>query len=86
MLGPEHPDVGLSLNNLAFLYQTQGRYDEAGPLYQRSLSITEKAFGPEHPAVATMLENYASLLREMDRHAEADKLQERVRAIRAIAR
>jgi hypothetical protein len=25
-LGPDHPDVALSLNNLAQLYQAQGRY------------------------------------------------------------
>src|SRR5262245_576288 len=28
-LGPEHPEVGGSLNNLASLYQAQGRYAEA---------------------------------------------------------
>ncbi len=36
---------------------------EAGPLYQRSLAIRERALGPEHPDVATSLENYATLLR-----------------------
>src|SRR5262245_51476977 len=29
MLGPEHPAVGLALNNLAALYREQGRYVEA---------------------------------------------------------
>ncbi len=32
-----------SLNNLAGLYQGQGKYAEAEPLYQRSLAIREKA-------------------------------------------
>jgi len=27
-LGPDHPDVAQSLNNLAVLYNTQGRYTE----------------------------------------------------------
>jgi tetratricopeptide (TPR) repeat protein len=36
-LGPDHPDVALSLNNLAGLYDNQGRYAEAEPLYKRSL-------------------------------------------------
>ena len=48
-LGPEHPDVATSLNNLAVLYRAQGRYAEAEPLYQRALKIREKALGPEHP-------------------------------------
>jgi hypothetical protein len=29
LLGPEHPDVGAALNNLATLYEKQGRYAEA---------------------------------------------------------
>ncbi|MGF1603877.1 MAG: tetratricopeptide repeat protein, partial [Thermosynechococcaceae cyanobacterium] len=33
------------------LYQ-QGRYSEAIPIAQRSLSIWEKALGPDHPDVA----------------------------------
>src|SRR5690348_4739037 len=41
-LGPEHPDVALSLNNLAELYRAKGEYDKAEPLYQRALRILEK--------------------------------------------
>ena len=45
-LGPEHPDVATSLNNLAMLYYDQGQYAKAEPLYQRALAIREKALGP----------------------------------------
>jgi len=62
-LGPEHPDVATSLNNLAGLYRAQGQYAKAEPLYQRALAIAEKALGPEHPNVATLRKNYAALLR-----------------------
>jgi tetratricopeptide (TPR) repeat protein len=41
--GPDHLDVARSLNNLAGLYENQGRYTEAEPLFQRSLAIREKA-------------------------------------------
>lgn len=71
-----------SLKNLALLYHAQGKYDEAEPLYQRSLAIWEKVLGPEHPAVAQSLDNYASLLREIGRTKEAEVLEERVREIR----
>ena len=37
MLGREHPDTLTSVNNLAALYDTQGRYGEAEPLYKRAL-------------------------------------------------
>ncbi|MEZ5574703.1 MAG: tetratricopeptide repeat protein [Candidatus Competibacteraceae bacterium] len=32
-----NPDTLTSVNNLAFLYEEQGRYEEAEPLYQRAL-------------------------------------------------
>ncbi|MEN9215954.1 MAG: tetratricopeptide repeat protein, partial [Gloeomargarita sp. HHBFW_bins_162] len=35
-LGPDHPDVATSLNNLAGLYESQGNYAQALPLRQRS--------------------------------------------------
>ena len=58
-------------------------YEEAESLYQRSLTIREKALGPEHPSVANSLENYAALLRKTKRNAEADRLEKRAKAIRA---
>ncbi len=61
-----------SLNNLAALYQAQGRYAEAEPLYRRSLAIVEKALGPDHPDVATILENYADSFRKTGRDTEAE--------------
>jgi tetratricopeptide (TPR) repeat protein len=50
-LGPHHPDVASSLNNLALLYDNQGRYADAERLYQRALAINEKALGPTPPGV-----------------------------------
>ena len=37
------------LNNLALLYDQQGQYTQAEPLYQRALAIREKALGPGAP-------------------------------------
>jgi CHAT domain-containing protein/Tfp pilus assembly protein PilF len=81
VLGPEHPDVATSLNNLALLYSDRGNYAEAEPLYQRSLTIREKALGPEHPSVATSLNNLAGLYRQMGNYAEAEPLYQRSLAI-----
>ena len=80
-LGPEHPDVATSLNNLAGLYQAQGNYAEAAPLFQRSLAIWEKALGPEHPDVALSLNNLAELYRAQGNYAEAAPLLQRSLAI-----
>src|SRR4030042_1721628 len=48
-LGPDHPNVAISLNNLAVIYQALGDYKKAEPLLKRSLGIEEKAHGPDHP-------------------------------------
>ncbi|CAM9285208.1 unnamed protein product, partial [Ectocarpus sp. 13 AM-2016] len=62
VLGPEHPDVALSLNNLAVFLEGQGKYSEAEPLFEQSLTMREKMLGPEHPHVAYSLSNQARLL------------------------
>ena len=83
--GPDHPDVAVSLNLLALLFQAQGRYAEAEPLFKRALAIEEKAFGPEHPDLATCLASLASLYDAMGRYADAEPLGERALAIQEKA-
>src|SRR5262249_27387098 len=51
LYGPDHPDVGSCVNNLAELYRALGRYADAEPLYRRALAIWEKALGPDHADV-----------------------------------
>ena len=76
-LGPDHPDVAQSLNNLAALYVDQGRYADAEPLYKRALAIREKALGPDHPNVASSLNNLAQLYTTQGRYSEAEPLFKR---------
>jgi tetratricopeptide (TPR) repeat protein len=85
-LGPEHPEVAASLNNLGELYRAQGRHTEAEPLYRRALAIREKALGPEHPEVGTSLNNLAELYRAQGRHTGAEPLYKRALAIMEKAR
>lgn len=40
----------------------QGKYEEAGSLFERSLAIREKGLGPEHLSVALSLGNWANSL------------------------
>ncbi len=49
--GEEDPRFAASLSNLALLYDDQGRYAEAEPLFKRALTINEKALGRWHPDV-----------------------------------
>jgi tetratricopeptide (TPR) repeat protein len=70
--------VATTLNNLAGLYESQGRYEEAEPLYQRSLAISEKALGPDHPSVATTLNNLAGLYYRQGKYQKAGQAFERI--------
>ncbi len=79
-LGPDHPDVA-SLNNLASLYNSQGRYADAEPLLKRALTIQERALGPAHPDVAQSLNNLAELYRAQGRYADAEPLYQRTLGI-----
>ena len=77
ILGPEHPDTALSLNNLALLYDSQANYPAAVPLYQRALKINEKILGPEHPDTASSLNNLAGLYDSQANYAAAKPLYQR---------
>ena len=81
-LGTDHPAVAASLNNLAELYRSQGRYADAEPLCQRSLKIWEVRLGPDHLNVAASLNNLASLYESQGRYADAEPLYKRSLEIR----
>ena len=89
-LGPGHPQVATSLNNLAGLYRAQVRLEEAELLYSRALGIRvkaltiwEKKLGPQNPNVATVLENMAELYKTTGKAQQANELQLRAQKIRS---
>ncbi|WP_444980652.1 tetratricopeptide repeat protein, partial [Microseira wollei] len=61
LLGEDHPDVALSLNNLAGLYNSQVRYSDAEPLFLQALELYKRLLGEDHPDVALSLNNLAGL-------------------------
>jgi CHAT domain-containing protein/Tfp pilus assembly protein PilF len=84
-LGENHPDVAISLNNLASLYADVGNYSYVEPLFQRSLTIVEQTLGSDHPDVATALNNLALLYVDMGNYSDAEPLYQRSLAIREQA-
>ena len=82
MLGAEHLLTASSLNNLAALYESQGKYEQAEPLYQRALAICEKELGADHPDTATSLNNLARLYHTQGKYEQAEPLFQRALAIR----
>jgi len=74
VLGEEHSDTLVSMNNLAFTYRSRGRYDDAKPLFQQSYEARKRLLGREHPATLTSMANLASLYESMGQNAEAELL------------
>ncbi|WP_235526581.1 tetratricopeptide repeat protein [Nostoc piscinale] len=70
----DHPDVAISLNNLAGIYDNQGRYSEAKPLYIEALAMRKRLFTGDHPNVATSLNNLAVLYERQGQYREAEPL------------
>ena len=62
---------------------TQGKLDEAEPLYKEALAIDKKVFGDEHPNVAGDLNNLAVLLYHQQKYNEAKTYMEQALNIRA---
>jgi tetratricopeptide (TPR) repeat protein len=76
-LGPEHPEIAISLTTLGMLYQEMGSPDEALPLLERALQIRYKALGPSNLDTAASLNNLGELYRIMGAHEKALPLLER---------
>lgn len=72
LLGPEHPDLAQTLNNLGVLRHTQGRYAEAEAFYLWALEICEAQRHSQDQDVVNLMQNYAAFLQEVGRHCEAD--------------
>ena len=66
-----------SVNNLAGLYQAQGRYGEAEPLFSARSRPASACSGQEHPDTLTSVNNLAALYQAQGRYGEAEPLYKR---------
>jgi tetratricopeptide (TPR) repeat protein len=74
VLGAEHSDTANSLTNLAALHKSQGKYEQAEPLYLRALEILEKVLGTEHPDTIPPMNNLAIMYKDQDKYEQAEPL------------
>jgi hypothetical protein len=62
-LGPLHPDLANTFNNLAIVAEKRGNLDDAETFYRRAVAIASASLSPEDPMVATSRENLESFCR-----------------------
>ncbi len=79
----DHPNIALSLNNLAMVRRHQGRYATAESLYTASLDIRVRLFGERHPDVAHTLNHLGRLYYNMGDYDRAEPFARRAMALRA---
>ncbi len=84
-LGPEHPCIAESLNDLANLSRVQGRFTLAEHYCQQALAMYRKIWGTayrEHLEMAQVFSNMAKLARDQGKYTEAESLFQQAQTIR----
>jgi tetratricopeptide (TPR) repeat protein len=82
-LGPDHPDVAVTLINLGVFYKTEKRYNQAEELLRRAVDINVKALPAGHSYVEYGLFLLAGVLMDEGRFTEAETLFKQALDMRA---
>ena len=56
-LTPNHPNLAISYNNIALVYDKMGYYAKALSSYEKALTINQQSLPPNHPDLATTYNN-----------------------------
>lgn len=75
-LGKDNPYIAISLNNLAALYESTGRYQQAEPLYLKAIKIAVKILGEENHNTQFLRRNYHNFLKHVAMEGCQSKLSE----------
>ena len=76
-LGPEHPDVAISLYSLAQLYHELGEYSQAEQVLSKVIALREQALGPHHPDLAHSLNLLAVIYKYRGEYDKAEEHYQR---------
>ncbi|KAH8834428.1 hypothetical protein DL96DRAFT_1810700 [Flagelloscypha sp. PMI_526] len=76
ILGKEHPDTLISMNNLASTYSNLGQHKDALKLNEQVLALMAQIQGEEHPFTLSGMNNLANTYSLLGQHKDALKLGE----------
>jgi tetratricopeptide (TPR) repeat protein len=80
-LGPDDPDVAISIGNVALYLDELGDTAQAAEYGARAIRIMEATLGPDHPLTAVVLTNQAEFLNRLGRYEEAQTPARRALAV-----
>jgi tetratricopeptide (TPR) repeat protein len=82
MLGVEHPSTLTSMNNLAFVLNSQGKYKEAEAMHRQALKLRTLVLGAEHPDTLTSINNFALVLNSQGKYKDAETMHQQALKLR----
>jgi hypothetical protein len=71
----DHPELAITLQNLASVLTRLKRLSESEPLYRESLRMARATLGVSHPTTTLIAERVAQFLDETGRTGEAAQLR-----------
>jgi hypothetical protein len=75
-LGPRHPDLANTLNNLGIVCEITGKPADAEQYFRRAVSIARTSLPPDHPFVTTSQNNLRDFCESRGKHVEPPAPQE----------
>jgi len=74
VLGPEHPDVANTAQNLATLYVNENRYAQAEPLAREAMDIRRRVLGEQHSETLRSMTTTGQILLNEGHAADAESV------------
>ncbi|KAK4220997.1 Tetratricopeptide repeat-domain-containing protein [Podospora fimiseda] len=74
VLCKEHPSTLTSMNNLALVLGSQGKYEEAEKMHRQALQLFEKVLGKKHSSTLSSMRNLAGVLNDQGKYKEAEQM------------
>jgi tetratricopeptide (TPR) repeat protein len=78
LLGNEHPNTLVAMNNLSLCYRDVGRLQEAVTLSEEVYELRKRILGDEHPHTLSSMNNLSACYSDVGRNREALVLTEKV--------
>ena len=82
LLGPEHLNTLLSMENRVMVLCSHCKYNSAEIVYRQMLEFSQQILGHEHPDTLSNMQNIAGTLQEQGKYSSAEEIYRQVLELR----